>query len=468
MSNTLQDLMEANTGVYLSGAVSGSTWANNLSGGFGTFALTDVTSIDGVDGITGGNGLSFSGSTTTIATSTRNIATTDTFTMAFWLKVDSLSSNAYIAAAPNAGTDWNIFVTTAGDLRVRDSATILVNSGSGKITAGTWHQVFITQNGASDHVLILDGTRYTGSTTAAYGTGPLSLGAFDGLTSLRLGGDIAFFTMADEVMTLDDSQAIHERALWQTTDVYIAWGQSNMEGVDIGSGPATDADVVQYDQDGFVILCDEPADHQSPTAGAVGPTTSFGLAAHAATGTRTMIVPVAKGSTKIATGGEWASGGASRTLMYAQGDAALALSPDTHTLKGIVGVQGESDTTLTADANAYEANIDAFIADARSHFGLPNLPWVQGQLGTFYKPADADADTVKAAIEGLTDRNDYAAYANSDSLTDLGDSVHYDVASAKTMGDRLWDAMASVDANYYTLKGGHFSGIIGRPLRGRM
>ena len=48
----------------------------------------------------------------------------------------------------------------------------------------------------------------------------------------------------------------------------------------------------------------------------------------------------------------------------------------TYTIRGVIWFQGEADAANSTNANAYEANLTAFIAQLRSDVGDPNLPFV--------------------------------------------------------------------------------------------
>ena len=90
--------------------------------------------------------------------------------------------------------------------------------------------------------------------------------------------------------------------------------------------------------------------------------------------------------------------------------------------------------------------VDAAIAGLRSDIaGAANLPFVFGQIGTFLSPASFPTrDAVNAAIADTPNRVANTAVASSAGLSAIADGVHYDAASVRTMGGRLfaaWDSL---------------------------
>ncbi|MEZ5363825.1 MAG: sialate O-acetylesterase [Bryobacterales bacterium] len=100
-------------------------------------------------------------------------------------------------------------------------------------------------------------------------------------------------------------------------------------------------------------------------------------------------------------------------------------------LKGIIWHQGESDSKDYHDE--YPAAIADLIARFRSELGAPNLPFVAGQMGAFYvdkHPGFGDRGLQRSPF---TESRSRTAYSAEDTVH-KGDEVHFDSASARTMG----------------------------------
>lgn len=90
---------------------------------------------------------------------------------------------------------------------------------------------------------------------------------------------------------------------------------------------------------------------------------------------------------------------------------------------GAVWIQGEADAAVLAEANAYEANLTAFIARIRSDFNNATMPFAVARLN------DEANMTYKTTVQAAEDAV-AAADANVVTITPTpglsGDSVHYD------------------------------------------
>jgi hypothetical protein len=66
--------------------------------------------------------------------------------------------------------------------------------------------------------------------------------------------------------------------------------------------------------------------------------------------------------------------------------------------------------------------------------GLPNLPIVVGELGTFVSAHEIE--TVKTAIRNMPKDLPLVGFADSDGLTHRGDHLHFTAASQQEFGKR--------------------------------
>jgi hypothetical protein len=181
-------------------------------------------------------------------------------------------------------------------------------------------------------------------------------------------------------------------------------------------------------------------------AGHMGPDITFATDYRAAfPDTNLVFVPEATGSTGFAAN-NWNPGDTEYDAAVAATNAALAAIPNVR-LVGIVWLQGENDAlsiTSTTEAS-YAADVDAMFAAMRAGItGATNTPIVVGQI-PFIGGAFFDKQiVVRAAIEDTPNRIARCAFADNTSLTKLGDGLHYDAASLRIMGNRLFTALRSL------------------------
>lgn len=122
-----------------------------------------------------------------------------------------------------------------------------------------------------------------------------------------------------------------------------------------------------------------------------------------------------------------------RTVSDVQAD--LTARGMTSVVDGMFWMQGESDATVLEWANAYQANLTAFIADCRAAFNAPQMPFVLGRInqvaGWTYGP------TVRAAEVAVADADPLADWVNTDALPLFVDLVHYTGTGEVTLGDDM-------------------------------
>ncbi|MFG6448155.1 sialate O-acetylesterase [Roseateles sp. BYS180W] len=120
-------------------------------------------------------------------------------------------------------------------------------------------------------------------------------------------------------------------------------------------------------------------------------------------------------------------------------------------LKGMLWQQGESDTVYQSLADAYEAALHTLISNIRADTGEPNLPFVAGEVGSFYGAPDdpehlpniSRIRTLRGIFATLPSKVSYTAFVSSAELGHIGDHVHFNRASLITLGQRHADALAT-------------------------
>ena len=240
-----------------------------------------------------------------------------------------------------------------------------------------------------------------------------------------------------------EPQAVAEPPIW----LFVLAGQSNMAGR--GAVEAIDSTphprVLALKEDGSWGPATEPLHWDKPSIIGVGPGYAFGRAmAERFPDVRIGLIPTAVGGSSIRA---WTPGGLHEQTQSHPWDDALerikrAREITDGELKGIIWHQGESDSADYHDE--YAAAAADLIARLRSELGEPNLPFVAGQMGAFYVDAHPGSEVVNAAIADLPSQVENTAFVSAEGTVHKGDDVHFDAASARTMGERYAEAMGGL------------------------
>jgi hypothetical protein len=211
------------------------------------------------------------------------------------------------------------------------------------------------------------------------------------------------------------------------THVFLLIGQSNMA----GRGPVEGVDrvphprVFSFASDQRWVPAIDPIAFDKPGLAGVGPGRAFGNAiADSHLDWVVGLVPAAFGGTTL---DQWRPDGklygdaVARTRAALQGGARLA---------AILWLQGESETPLTAQT--YVARFSQMASRLRGDLGAADVPIIVGELGRFVSVADA-MNPQLARIPASVKR---CSLVSSLGLTDKGDHLHFDSASARELGRR--------------------------------
>jgi len=110
-------------------------------------------------------------------------------------------------------------------------------------------------------------------------------------------------------------------------------------------------------------------------------------------------------------------------------------------IMGMIWMQGESDCSVESIALAYEQNLTYFIESVRWHVGVPQLPFVIGQISE--APVWIYGDIVRQAQLNVSETVPYTAVFSTSDLT-MCDPYHYDAAGQMTLGSRFAAAMLTI------------------------
>jgi len=130
---------------------------------------------------------------------------------------------------------------------------------------------------------------------------------------------------------------------------------------------------------------------------------------------------------------EWVKG----EHFYEEAIKKVRIAEPAGAFKGIIWHQGESDRT---EADSYLAKLEALVANLRADMGIPDLPFVAGEIGRFVE----GAEPINRVIRALPDRVGNTAVVTAEGLTDHGDVVHFDSRSQRLLGERYADRMLAL------------------------
>lgn len=232
--------------------------------------------------------------------------------------------------------------------------------------------------------------------------------------------------------------------------LYLLIGQSNMAGR--GAIAAIDTTihprVFSLNRDTVWVPAVDPLHFDKPIAG-VGPGLTFGkrLAEHkpkAYIG----LIPCAKGGSKLH---HWQAGVYHESTYSYPYDEMLQRTRaalDDGVLKGVLWHQGEGNSITKALSETYYDDLTAFVEQLRKDLARPHLPFVAGELGTFLPPRFANVKAINQAIRALPSGIPMTDYVSSKGLTAKADSIHFNSASARRLGERYAEKMLALESVY--------------------
>ncbi|QNN23470.1 sialate O-acetylesterase [Planctomycetales bacterium ZRK34] len=251
--------------------------------------------------------------------------------------------------------------------------------------------------------------------------------------------------------------------------VYLVGGQSNGDGrADVSGLPTVPVNLQAAQTDVEFFFHTQGAAHAGDStlttlrpgmseSNQFGPEVTLGRTLADQITNPVAVIKYANGGTNLYS--QWAAGGDATTTgdgaeyvtfqnTVVAGLAALAAAhpADTIQLSGMVWMQGESDAGNTTYANAYAANLAAFIADVRLTFGA-DLPFVIGRLSSGQTAINAtnlqtlrDAQNTVAAADALT------GLVDTDTFSLKSDHLHFDPAGQQSLGSAFAEELLTLTA----------------------
>lgn len=221
-----------------------------------------------------------------------------------------------------------------------------------------------------------------------------------------------------------------------TFDLYLLIGQSNMA----GRGKITEKykeegspKVFMLNKENTWVLAKHPLHFDKPTIAGVGPGLAFGIEmsknkfSH-----RIGLIPCAVGGTSINVWVPGAYDSSTKTHPYDDMLIRLKEAQKSGELKGVIWLQGESDSSPEKAAN-YLQKLKELIERVRAEAGNSALPFVAGELGRYRQ----QYENINRILKELPANVPNTAIASSKGLIDKGDTTHFAPSSAKKMGERM-------------------------------
>jgi hypothetical protein len=226
-------------------------------------------------------------------------------------------------------------------------------------------------------------------------------------------------------------------------DLYLLIGQSNMA----GRGLITEEFIDQQDPLVFMlnkenawVPAKNPLHFDKPSIAGVGPGLSFGISmAKKNPAHKIGLIPCAVGGTSIDVWKPGAFDKATKTHPYDDMVVRLQEAEKSGVLKGIIWLQGESDSS-PEKAALYLDKLKELIERIRTLAGSNSVPFVAGELGR-YKD---QYQNINVVLKQLPAQVSNTAIASSKGLKDKGDKTHFDSPSAKKMGERMAKKMIAL------------------------
>lgn len=241
------------------------------------------------------------------------------------------------------------------------------------------------------------------------------------------------------------SAALFSKGQQQNVDsnfhVYLLIGQSNMAGRGVvdDESKKQNPQILMLDSNNHWVIATDPVHFDKPSIAGVGPAISFAKEMLGNNKKITIgLIPCALGGSPVDV---WKPGEVYLKTFHPYDDAIsrTKFAMQQGVLKGILWHQGESDND-SVHALQYMNKLAKLIERIRTDLHQPHLPFVAGEVGYFIKD-----NFINPVIGQLPQHVSNTAVVSAKDLTDKGDRLHFNTASARELGRRYADAMKKLD-----------------------
>ena len=222
-------------------------------------------------------------------------------------------------------------------------------------------------------------------------------------------------------------------------DLYLLIGQSNMAGRGIvePQDTITDPNVYMLNKENRWVLAKSPLHFDKSVAG-TGLGLIFGKTMARKNNKKIGLIPCAVGGTNISM---WMPGGydkATKTHPYDDAIKRTKIAMQHGKLKGILWHQGEGDSSKER-APLYEQRFDSLLLNLQKELfvDIHKLPIVLGELGQFYCVKNPEAKELNQVLKHISNKHTNIALVSSKGLMHKGDTIHFDAASQRELGQRF-------------------------------
>jgi hypothetical protein len=228
----------------------------------------------------------------------------------------------------------------------------------------------------------------------------------------------------------------------QEKQLFLLIGQSNMAGR--GAVEPQDKEIIprvfMLNKDMAWVPAVDPLHFDKPAVAGVGLGRTFARTLQWANpGASIGLIPAAFGGTSL---DEWKPG----DKLYADAVQRTHEALKSGKLRGILWHQGEADAGAEEHVGSYRERFANLVQHLRQDLNTPDVPVVVGELGEFQKGKfTRQLNEQLALIPFLVP---HSAFVSSSGLTDKGDGLHFNSASAREFGRRYAMAFLSLDPEW--------------------
>ena len=223
----------------------------------------------------------------------------------------------------------------------------------------------------------------------------------------------------------------------ENTWVFIMAGQSNMAGRGTvePQDTITNPRILSIDSLGNWKAAQEPLHFYEPTRVGLDCGMSFAkeLMKYIPEDVTIAMIPTAVGGSAI---DQWINDETYRDVaLLANLKSKTDLAKEKGVIKGILWHQGESDAYLGL-INKYASNMEILFDKFRQIADHDELPIIVGELGSFF-PDQKSWNQLNDQIQSYANKDNFTEVISTSDLNHKGDSLHFDAASQRKMGERF-------------------------------